>query len=273
VITAAPGDKALVIDAPRQKIDRIVQLADSLDSEGEVAGRLTPRSYILTNANARDLAQSLSKLFAERRTRQDQNDKGNLEPEPRFEAEEASNLLLVAATSTQYEIIDKLIQQLETDSVDRQVQVRLFALKQARAADIEPTVEAALSTRAGLGTQDARQGARPGRISVSTDERTNVLIVTAPSSLMKEAETLITRLDTADGTESAVTTEVVTQRRAGGPGDSRPWRPTAPGRRQDGPRPQGPQRARGSQRRGPQRAADGHSVGYRGRQEPRGAAR
>ncbi len=210
VITAAPGDKALVIDAPRQKIDRIVQLADSLDSEGEVAGRLTPRSYILTNANARDLAQSLSKLFAERRTRQDQNDKGNLEPEPRFEAEEASNLLLVAATSTQYEIIDKLIQQLETDSVDRQVQVRLFALKQARAADIEPTVEAALSTRAGLGTQDARQGARPGRISVSTDERTNVLIVTAPSSLMKEAETLITRLDTADGTESAVTTEVVT---------------------------------------------------------------
>ena len=210
VITPAPGDKALVIDAPRQKIDRIVQLADSLDDEGEVAGRLMPRSYALTKANARDLAQSLGKLFAERRTRGDQNDKPSLEPEPRFEAEEASNLLLVAATSTQYEIIDKLIQQMESDASDHQVLVRMFTLKQARAADLEPTIAAALATRAGQASQDQRSGQRTGKISVNTDERTNVLIVTAPAALLKEAEAMIARLDTAEGTENAATTEVVT---------------------------------------------------------------
>ncbi len=101
-----------------------------MDAENGVAGRLLPRSYALTNANAKDLSQSLYRLFQERRANMQPNQPG-AEPEPRFEAEDNNNMLLVSATPAQYEIIDKLIEQMETDAADRCVQVKMFALKQA----------------------------------------------------------------------------------------------------------------------------------------------
>lgn len=140
VITAAPGDRAIVIDAAQDKIDAIIEVVKQLDGEGLPDGKLLPRTYALNHANAQELARSLTRLFAEQRTR---NQPESGEPQPRFEAEPNSNQLLVAATVTQYEVIDQLISTMEGDAA--KATTKVIELINAEANEVADALNAALT--------------------------------------------------------------------------------------------------------------------------------
>ncbi|MBT3200621.1 MAG: hypothetical protein HN350_11970, partial [Phycisphaerales bacterium] len=63
VVSAAPNDQALLVDAPKNKIEEIAQLIETLDKE---AGSeiVETRIYTLKASNAVEIAASLTKLFA-----------------------------------------------------------------------------------------------------------------------------------------------------------------------------------------------------------------
>ena len=207
VITAAPGDKALVIDAPPQTIDQIVQLVAGLDIEGEALGKRLPRSYALTNADAAELARSLGRLFTQGRS----NRSSAAALQPHFEAERNTNTLLVTATAEQYEIIESLINKMEADTGGRKMEARTFELAHAKAQDIAGTVSQVLATSTGDRSARGRT-----RATVNADARTNALIVTATTDAMEMAVEVIARLDTPEAAESVIVTKLIPLQNADG---------------------------------------------------------
>lgn len=190
VITAAPHDKALIIEAPRKRIDPIVQLARTLDAEGEI-GQLQVRTYQFQAGNATDTARSLASLFRPQRTRQ-----GVVTPEPRFEADAASNQIMVAATAEDFEEIEKLISNLKETSQLASKTVT-YQLKYAKAEEIAEMLRAML-------LEDGGQNQRRWGASTQTATRiaamtaTNAVVVQGPPERLALAKDLIDSFDTAE---------------------------------------------------------------------------
>ncbi len=195
IITPAPGDRAIIIDAPRQKIEEIAQLVASLDTT-DAHGKMQVRAYKLTSGNARDLARSLARVFASQRSSRGQ---GSAEPEPRFEADPASNQIIVSATNVQFEQIEKLIEQLQVAAVESTL-LRTFHLKFAKASEIAKLL------RSILGQQGRQPDASPFRVAV-LDGANAVAIQAAPDKLAL-AEQLIKQFD-AKGTTGQASIQII----------------------------------------------------------------
>ncbi len=197
VIAAAPGDRTLVVDAPRDKIEEIATLVASLDvadAPAQVADAPAPvevRTYRLTSANAAELAVSLSRLFAQQRSRR--GAPAEDEPEPRFEADGATNQVIVAATPTQFEVIDELIKKLEVaTSLARET--KMFRLKAAKAADIVGVLQTMLVDTPAGATGRGR-GGKTADVRVAAMPDTNDVVVQGPPEKLALAEELIKTFD------------------------------------------------------------------------------
>ncbi len=207
-IAPAPGDRALVIDAPADKLEPIIQLILSLDVESGGSEPLLPRSYSLEVADAQELARSLGRLFAE----QQQQQRGRRgiqaptttggEPQPRFEAERASNTLLVAATAEQYVVIEELIASLEAGA-ELTEETKVFTLKYAEADELAELLRTMLeaettSTNArGRRVPQLRLTDGPA-VRVAAQASTHSLIVQGPPEKIALAAELIAQFDVAD---------------------------------------------------------------------------
>ncbi|HUS90456.1 MAG TPA: secretin N-terminal domain-containing protein [Phycisphaerae bacterium] len=211
-ITAAPGDKSLVVDAPKTKIDEIAKLITSLDVE-DAPGTMQIRTYQLTNMKAADVADSLARLFTQSagggggRFRPSAPTAGPQVPEPRFEADAVTNQLMVAATAAQFVEIDKLIEKLQA-AVVLANQTKTFVLKHARAAEIAGVLETMLAesgaspsyTPRSLYSPRGRRGptGATGQVRVAAVEATNAIVVQGPPDKLQLAETLIAGFDTPE---------------------------------------------------------------------------
>ncbi|MBS3820593.1 MAG: hypothetical protein KGY81_02385, partial [Phycisphaerae bacterium] len=196
VITAAPHDKALIIEAPKKRIEPIAQLARTLDAEGEV-GKLQVRTYQLDTGSAADVAQSMARLFAEkRRGRQAPG-----QPQPRFEADRASNQLMIAATADDFARIESLIKDLQQTS-KLASQTRTFTLRFAKAEEIAEMLRSILLEDRGAGRRrwwDPNAGKTAMRIAAM--ESANAVIVQGPPERLTLAEELIVSFDTEESAE------------------------------------------------------------------------
>lgn len=188
VITAAPHDKALIIEAPKKRIEPILQLAKTLDAEGEI-GQVQVRTYQLEAGNASDMARSLSRLFWRRRTRG-----GSSTPDPRFEADSGSNQLMVAATPADFEEIEKLITQLKETS-KLASQTKTYKLQFAKAEEIAEMLQSMLLESTGRGRWGSG-GQAATRVAAMT--AANAVVVQGPPERLALAEELIASFDTAE---------------------------------------------------------------------------
>jgi len=195
VIAAAPGDRMLVVDAPRDKVEEIANLVTSLDV-ADTPGQVEVRTYRLVSAKASDLAPSLGRLFAEQRSRS--GAAADNEPEPRFEPDVGTNQIMVAATPTQFETIDELIKKLEVDtSLARET--RTFRLEFAKAADIVSVLQTMLvDTPASAGRYGRPSEPTGTEVRVAAMPDTNDVVVQGPPEKLALAEELIKTFD-ADG--------------------------------------------------------------------------
>ena len=190
VVAAAPGDRTLVVEAPRRKMQEIAELVASLDVE-EAPGRIEVRTYRLADSQAGDLASSLGRLMAEQRGSAGAAD----EPRPRFEADAATNQLMVAATAEQFKTIEELIQKLEAPAqVAREM--KTFHLKAAKADDVVTVlrtmlVEVPVDPRTGRA-----EGEKPPAVRLAAVAETNDVVVQGPPEKVALAAELIDTLDT-----------------------------------------------------------------------------
>src|SRR6185503_4653613 len=100
-------------------------------------------------------------------------------------ADPANNRIMVSAPTDLMPLADQLIVQIDQPRTDGDsLQVRVFNLAQASAADIATALKTAL---------DARAAAQPGRARavVAAEPSSNSVIVTAAADDMAEIESLI----------------------------------------------------------------------------------
>ncbi|MFW6065282.1 MAG: secretin N-terminal domain-containing protein [Planctomycetota bacterium] len=188
IITAAPHDKALIVEAPRSRIEEIAELVSSLDTE-QASGEMTVRTYKLSEgSDARQLARSLQRLF-----RQQSRDAQG-EPEPRFEGDSSTNTLLVSATSNQFERIDELVDDLQEDS-EVGKETRTYALEHARAEELIEVLRPMLGAQQSWNWWQRSGG---DEVQLAVLESSNTLVVQGPVEKLSLADELIKQFDTAE---------------------------------------------------------------------------
>ncbi len=204
VITAAPGDKKLVIEAPKNKIESIVSLVQELDSEQGPTDLLV-RTYQLEGGNAAELARSLQRLFASQAGRPGRGPQTATTPSPRFEADTAGNQVIVAATADQFEKIEKLITQLKA-STSLTVQTETFTLTHAKVDEVLPVLESVLAGTSSSRSRWSRRSATPGsdEVRLSSMSAVNAIVIQAPPAKIELARDLIGRLDIAQAAQTSV---------------------------------------------------------------------
>ena len=195
VIAAAPGDRMLIVDAPKQKIDQIAQLIASMDKADGTATQQI-RTYPLTKSNAKELAATLSRMFPE-----DPKALPGAELAPRFDADTGSNQLIASATATQFEKIEKVIKEV-METLDSVTVTRTYRLKHAKAAEVVPVIESMLlDAPVGPLAAKAKEGAS---VRVAALVATNDIIVQGPADKLSLAAELIKTFDDPEATKNAV---------------------------------------------------------------------
>jgi type II secretion system protein D len=190
VITPAPGDRALIIEAPRKKVAEIEALATSLDTK-DALGKLQVRTYKIAQGSATDLARSLSRLYGPQRGQPQTG------PQARFEADASGNQLLIAATEIQFEKIEETIQKLAATEIASRTQT--FPLQFARANEVAPVLEKMLTATSASPSRSRRGGGgSPSDVRVAAMVTGNAVVVQGTEAKLKLAQQLIATFDTPD---------------------------------------------------------------------------
>lgn len=220
IIAAAPGDRAIIVDAPKRKMTQVAQLAESLDKPANLetpsAAAFQSRVYQLTNSRANEVAPSLTRLFAQ--LPQPPRPAGVQvmpEPAPRFEADMATNQLLIAATGNQFTQIEALIKKLETGSTLTS-QTITVPLKHASAADLAPALSVMLAD-VPSGSRNIPNASAAMQAKVAAVPASNSLVLQGPPEKLAMAQQLVASLDVEQSALRSPTIQVVNLKSAQAP--------------------------------------------------------
>ncbi|MCX6926588.1 MAG: hypothetical protein NT154_25770, partial [Verrucomicrobia bacterium] len=205
VLTPSTDDRTLVLQAPPALITRLEETIKALDVE-PARGVFEVRTYQLTGANATEMVATLGRLFADRQDWQ-KRPTGIPVTQPRFEADSASNCLIVAATREQLEQIDLLIKELRA-SVEVATEVRTFRLKYCDPAQMVTLLDTMLHEQAPV--IQGRFRASPygasvadyGKLRIAAAPVLDAVVIQGPPDKLRLAEQLFTDLD-KEKTDSA----------------------------------------------------------------------
>jgi len=197
--TAAPDDKTLIIEAPKSKIGEIIGLIAGIDSEGESA-KTQIRTYQMTRSDAGRLARTLANLWTQRR-----GPRGRRTPTagPRFDADTSTNQLIVAATTEDFEEIEKLISNLQ-GAATLAAETRVYELKFAKADEIVSLLRSMI----GEDRRRRRSGSDAPPVRIASVPGSNSVVVQAAPENLALGEQLIGQFDTEDAS-GKVTIEIV----------------------------------------------------------------
>jgi type II secretion system protein D len=193
IITAAPSDQSLLIEAARSRVDEVVQLAETLDAKDKTQP-IEVRIYQVDEGSADDVARTLGNLFARQNRRRHSVAAG--EPAPRFEFNQATSQVLVAATPDQFERIDKLMQKIQSAGRLAQ-QTRTFQLQYAQADELVRLLQTVLPDQ----TTGRRRGRQGNALRVAAMPTANAVVVQAQPDKLALAEQIITTFDTKAASE------------------------------------------------------------------------
>ncbi len=199
-VSASGDDRAVVLDAAGPLLDQVEAVIKTLDGE-EALGRIEVRTYQMPEGNAVDLATALPRLFAE-----GAGSNGGSGLTPRFEADAAANILMVAATQEQFVQIDKLIADLK-NTARVASEIRTFKLVNGDPTQIAEVLESMLTDGSvpPPGQPRRRMQWRPGvglmpvadtkSVRVAPATSLNAVVVQGPPEKLALAEKLIESLD------------------------------------------------------------------------------
>lgn len=147
------------------------------------------RVYPLQQASAIRLAQSFTTLFEKRAA-----DQGGKATSITVLPDETSNSLIVTASREDQLLIQDLLTRLDVKSTLAQ-QMEIIPLKEAKAATLSDELTKLL--------QQQQQAAKGGpSVAITSEPRTNSLIVFAPPDMMANIRSIVQRLDTTKTTET-----------------------------------------------------------------------
>lgn len=171
----------------RDRVSRIVKIRSFVDKLDQRAQNFTIRSIKIENASASNVADKMTKLFA------DMEKKSLIATDPVIVADDYANIILVASLDGDFERINTIVAQLDTKSPGSFNAPRVFYLKNANAEDVDKVLNTLTGTIAQAGT-DGKTAAKV-KSSVSFDKATNSIIVFGDQELYGKIDELIKKLD------------------------------------------------------------------------------
>jgi len=209
---------SLIITAPTETLKLIDSILKELDSNPEPAAEL--KAITLKFADADATAKLLNSTF-----KPDEGGGGrNLfamlygmpTPEAQHEhinitSDSRTNSLIVSAPAEAMKQIETLVQQLDANPATTS-EMKVFTLKHANAFDAADLIKDLFPTEKDNATPlryilfggSAPAAPRGAKVTTASDDRTNTLIVTAPSELMKGIGDLVSQLDVNPASEDTL---------------------------------------------------------------------
>ncbi|MCZ7640272.1 MAG: hypothetical protein M5U12_31985 [Verrucomicrobia bacterium] len=215
-LTAAPDDRALVIEAEESLLARIQETVEALDVE-PTRGTVEVRTYALPEGRSGELAAALNRVFADpgdARRRWDQA-APPAPPAPRFEIDTVSELLIVAATADQFTRIEKVLGDLRSAAAMAS-QIRTFHLEHADPTQVVDVLQSMLlgdTSQRWRSSRGWRSGTGSGEVRVATAPALNAVVIQASPEKLAVATQLIRTLDRPQS-ESATATQTLRVQKA-----------------------------------------------------------
>ena len=206
-VTASVDDKSLVVSGQQEDLTKVAELVDKLDAP-TLSGEVEVRSYRLSEGDTGDLAQALNNIFE----RPDGSPSGSIQP--KFEADEDTKHLLVAATKDQFQRIEKLIEDFQS-AAEVTHGIKTFRLTRGESEDIAKVLREMLGAEDNSSSSSSRSSSyyryRYGRSSsqnekakVTSAKAINAVIVQGSASQLSMAEELVKTLDEMERPEASV---------------------------------------------------------------------
>jgi type II secretion system protein D len=192
VVRADRATNALIVDAPSKRLSGFEEIVKRLD-QAKVAGDAEVRTYRIARADLNALTTTLRGLVSANAL------PGAAATTPvTVSAEPMSRTIVVSAPKEAFATIEKVVKDADLEAVSAPGIVRMYALKNARVATLQPMVERLLMIRvAADAPKDATAADLTRMFAVAADPATNTVLISGAESVQKAAETLITQLDEA----------------------------------------------------------------------------
>ena len=178
-VTSAPDQNALVIEATEEDfliIQQLMMMLESSRPEPEV------KVFTLKNTQAEDLSANLNRLFQNWPQPQGY-------PKISISPETTTNSIIVSASPDTLKQISEVVKQLDSVEKTQQMDFRTYSLKNAKASVVTPQLQTILNQIL------TARGIRRSPFSITADDRTNTIIVTAPEGYFEQIGKLIEKLD------------------------------------------------------------------------------
>jgi type II secretory pathway component GspD/PulD (secretin) len=188
VVRADPQTNSLIVDATSARMAGFETLVEQLDRQ-QIAEDGEIRTYAVRHADLNAIAGSLQQL----------KNAGSLGAADRahtisITTEPVSRTLVISGPSEIFPRIETVLASLDVRPEQPATALRFFRLESARAENIAPMLRDILVARITEEVPDAGATAE-ALLSVTSDRKTNTLIISAPEALMPVAEELIEQLD------------------------------------------------------------------------------
>ena len=183
-ISPDTGSNSIVVRGSAAEHEEIAQLI--LDLDQAPASKAVFRTFKLVRTDAREIASALSRMARSLPVK-----KGD--PTPSVAADRQSNTVMVSGSAAVVEIVAKMIEELEAGE-KAPAGVKFYQLRFASAADV------ASSLNAFYGPQAKAANPADRSVTISINERTNSLMVSAKPDQLVNIATIITKMDVEDST-------------------------------------------------------------------------
>ncbi|MHC4293980.1 MAG: secretin N-terminal domain-containing protein [Planctomycetota bacterium] len=188
----------LVVSASKENfavIDEIIKRVDAEEDFGLLGGI---RLFQLQNADSTKLAPTLQQFFDAKRQSEEQTGGAGRSLAVNIFADGRTNTLLVAGSRESFKAVEAMIERLDGTKAPPASDFRIFYLKQATAAALEPTLQKLFDQRVDRG--DTKE-----TVTIIADAKSNALIIGATGDDLAAAESLIAQLDVAHPTPGTIT--------------------------------------------------------------------
>jgi type II secretion system protein D len=198
-IATDEGNNLLLVACSPENYELIEKLIEPLDAEPMLEGRV--ETFLLDNANAEQMAETLDELFQGGVISQNplavEGPLGQARSKVTIVADVRANALIVSAGKEYLDLTRKLIKELDAIGVPRIYEnMRMIRIVHADALRLQGMLDELFSRSGGGQNVDIQT-------QIVADDRTNTLVLWGSRDGVARAEELIRSLDVAEGTETA----------------------------------------------------------------------
>ena len=201
-ISVDPRSNTLIVSASPENLSLVKSVIEKVDNK-DLAANADVRLFPLKHARASSIATTLQQFFAAKRTADSVAVNANERQLPvAVIADDRINSILVTGGKEAFDLVDRLLPQLDGDGTFSRLNFRVFPLRKATATKLQVTLQSILANR-----PPKVRGEPIDPITIVADSWVNALLVGATVDDLETVSSLIDQLD-SDATDTGIAIHV-----------------------------------------------------------------